>query len=231
MTFPTVSTPGHALFLAVTKNIDKYLMDIINNRIKNKMAESLFLIANQIVSMSYELNSEQKIDKETLYFYQENKMYKDKNIIFNHEKGINNKVCYRLAREITLLLVNTEDSEIIKILQNYIMKKKNEVNTCNDDTQNNKKENDNIVNKNQAISEEDQAISEREDQAILEEENQAISEENQAISKEENKAISEGENDNNSTDNELISKFHKMFKIFFILLKKDDHLSVVIKIT
>ncbi|CAG8603705.1 17887_t:CDS:2, partial [Cetraspora pellucida] len=272
-TFPTVSTPGHALFPAVTKNIDKYLTDIINNRIKDEMAESLFLTANQIVPTSYKLNSEQEIDEETscgflednydarqitlqsiidevgnekikeiwkisdIYSYQKNKMYEDENIIFNHEKGIVNEVCYSkevlpirqastvplmaptmkktlqkrnqygkiwgLARKATLLAVNTEDSEIIKILQSYIMKKKNEVNTCNSDTQNNKKGNNNAVNKNQAMSEEDQAISKREDQAISEEENQATSEENQAISEEENEAISKGENDNNSTDNEV----------------------------
>ncbi|CAG8785914.1 15151_t:CDS:2 [Cetraspora pellucida] len=304
-TFPTVSTPGHALFPAVTKNIDKYLTDIINNRIKDEMAESLFLTANQIVITSYKLNFEQEIDEETsceffednydacqitlqsiidevenekikeiwkisdihsekrhcihfivilnpisflclclmtisrglIYSYQENKMYEDENIIFNHEKGIVNEVCYSkevlpirqastvslmaptmkktlqkknqygkiwgLAREATLLVMNTEDSEIIKILQSYIMKKKNEVNTCNNDTQNNKKGNNNAVNKNQAMSEEDQAILEREDQAILEEENQATLEENQAISEEENEAISKGENDNNSTDNEV----------------------------
>ncbi|CAG8525572.1 31882_t:CDS:2, partial [Racocetra persica] len=141
-TFPTVSTPADALFPAVTKNINKYLTDTINNRIKDEIAESLFLTANQIVPTSYELNSEQEIDEKT------------------------------------------------------------SLNTCNGDTQNNKKGNDNAVNKNQAMSEEDQAISEREDQAISEEDNQAISEENQAISEEKNEAILEGKNDNNSTDNE-----------------------------
>ncbi|CAG8459308.1 19434_t:CDS:2, partial [Racocetra persica] len=55
-TFFTIPVAGNDLFSTVTKIIDQFFIKVINNMIKAKMTQCLFLIANRIEPTAEELN-------------------------------------------------------------------------------------------------------------------------------------------------------------------------------
>ncbi|RIB18275.1 hypothetical protein C2G38_2037038 [Gigaspora rosea] len=97
-----------------------------------------------------------------------------------------------LAREVILLVVNSDDNEIIKILQGYITRKKNERDEYNDETQNKRKEKRPLYPiHTQAVSNLQEASESAGDSAI---------DENQVLLEEDNE-----DNDSEVLDNETIS--------------------------
>ncbi|CAB4397829.1 unnamed protein product [Rhizophagus irregularis] len=60
ITTNTSSVAGQDLFLIVTKILDKYLIEPINNTIKTEIFQCLFVTANMIELNNEELNCEQE---------------------------------------------------------------------------------------------------------------------------------------------------------------------------
>ncbi|CAB5361963.1 unnamed protein product [Rhizophagus irregularis] len=151
----TSSVAEQDLFPIVTKILDKYLTEPINNTIKTEISQYLFVTANMIELNNEELNCEQRWYKN---LYQDETNLQEK-VIFNNKKDIyddetmnNNTLPVRkpvtipitvpvlkkavhkrnlygrvwgLARTVTLLAVEQEDDEITLILLDYIRRKSN----------------------------------------------------------------------------------------------------------